>query len=247
MEPSHLALLAILLGSYTAGTMLGFGTTVLTVTFAAHLVPIEVLLPVMTPLNFGLGSYIVARHRQHIEWRLLLRRVLPLVVLGLPIGMLLFNLRGQGWLKVVLGLLVASLASLELWAFKRGRVIAPLGRRQGSALLFAGGIVHGLFVTGGPFVVYVLGRELTDKGAFRSTVSMLFLPLTVALWTNYYLTGLVDETVVKLTAAAVVPVLAGMALGEWAHTRVDNRSFKLALWVALLIGGASLALRPLVG
>ena len=110
-------------------------------------------------------------------------------------------------------------------------------------LLGAGGFVHGLFQTGGPLIVYVTGRELEDKSEFRSTVSMLFMPLSIALLINYWWNGLYQQKVVRLMLWAIVPVLLGLVIGEWVHHKVDNRRFKRAVWWLLAGGGSVLSLR----
>ena len=94
-------------------------------------------------------------------------------------------------------------------------------------------------------IVYVLGREIEDKGAFRSTVATMFIPMTMALIVDYALVDMFTPRVLSLIAWSVVPVLGGVWLGEWAHGRFDNESFKLAVWVLLLIGGIILTVTAL--
>jgi len=247
VDPTHLAFLAIVLGAYFVGTVLGFGTTILVVTFGAHLVELDVLLPIVSPLNIGLGGYIAVRHYRATRWRLLVRRWWPSVAVGVPLGLLLFNLRELTWLKLGFGVLVVVLAGLQLrtWRRSRGAAGEPIRGWRGFALLFSGGVVHGVYQTGGPLVVYVLGREIEDKSAFRSTVSTLFLPFTTALIVDYALIGLYRPEVIQLGLMSVVPVLLGLGLGEWAHRRINDRSFKLAVWLLLFAGGLVLVGRAL--
>jgi uncharacterized membrane protein YfcA len=112
--------------------------------------------------------------------------------------------------------------------------------------LFSGGVVHGLFSTGGPNIVYVLGREIEDKGEFRSTIATMFVPMTLALLVDYALVGLFNRGVVIMIGWSLIPVGIGLWLGEWAHARFDNKTFKRALWVLLLVGGIILSARALL-
>jgi uncharacterized membrane protein YfcA len=248
IDPNQLAFLAIVFGAYFIGTVMGFGTTLLVVTFGAQLVELDVLLPIVSPLNIGLGSYIASRHYRATRWRPLLRRWLPAVALGVPFGLVLFNLRELTWLRLGFGLLVIVLAGLQLRATLSHRESAgePIVGSRGAALLFLGGIVHGVYATGGPLIVYVLGREIDDKSAFRSTASTLFLPLTIALIVDYLLIGLYTSEVVELGLMSLVPVLVGVWLGEWAHRRINDRAFKLTVWILLLVGGLVLTARALL-
>ena len=243
MEPTHLLLLGIIGGAFLVGSALGFGTSILVVTFGAQLFPLDQLLPVIAPLNISLSSYLAIRYRKETAWRILGRRLIPLVGSGVPLGLLFFNLRDMGALKLVFGLFVVVLASSQLWMSRPGHERVPLGRKRGGTLLFGGGIVHGLFGTGGPLIVYVVGREIADKGSFRSTLATMWIPMNVALLVDYLFVGLYDRQVVTLSAAAVLPVLAGMWMGERAHARLDPDRFRLAVWLLLLVGGLILSLR----
>ena len=46
-----------------------------------------------------------------------------------------------------------------------------------------------------------------------------------------------------MTALAIVPWLAGLWLGELARRRFEQRAFKCAVWLLLLVDGVLLSLR----
>lgn len=242
LETAQLILLTILFFAFFVGTVLGFGTTILTVTFSAQLLTLEEILPVIAPLNVALSLYLAIRHRQSIQWPLLLKRLLPAVGLGVPVGLALFNLRDAQWLRLGFGLFVVAIASLQLFS-PAAKSQRPMGKRASLGMLGLGGVMHGLFNTGGPLIVYVLGREIDDKGEFRSTLAALFSVLTLVLIVDYVAVGLVTASTAKLTGIAVVPVLAGLLLGEIAHRKLDAVMFKRAVWGLLLLGGLILTVR----
>ncbi len=241
----EIVLLAVVLGAYTVGTALGFGTSILVLTFGGQLFPLDLLLPVVAPLNLALSSYIAVRYRRQVLWRQLGRRIVPLVGLGVPLGLALFSLRGSGWLRLAFGVFVVTLAILQLrlWARRKQSAVMPLAKLPSAALLWGGGVIHGLFTTGGPLIVYVLGREIDDKGAFRASLGAMFVPLTVALLVDYALIGLMTTQALRLLAMAAPAMLLGVWLGEQAHRRTDERFFKGAVWILLLIGGLVLSAR----
>lgn len=248
LETAQLILFGILFGAFFVGTVLGFGTTVLTVTFAAQVMPLEEILPIIAPLNVSLSLYLAIRHRKTILWSHLLTRILPAVGLGVPVGLLLFNLRNAQWLRLGFGVFVTVIAATQLRialtsASGEGRPLRP-GPALG--MLGLGGLVHGLYNTGGPLIVYVLGRELEDKSEFRSTIAALFAVLTAALVIDYVAIGLMTVETAKLSGVAVIPVLAGLWLGEIAHARIDTKTFKRALWVLLFAGGLILTVRAAI-
>jgi uncharacterized membrane protein YfcA len=64
----------------------------------------------------------------------------------------------------------------------------PLSTAQRWPILFLGGVIHGLYSTGGPMVVYYLAREPIDKKAFRTTLAMVWLITGSFLLINYAVT-----------------------------------------------------------
>jgi uncharacterized membrane protein YfcA len=257
MEPAAVALLVIMLGAYTTGTVLGFGSSILAVTFGAQLVAMDLLLATLAPLNLLLALYLAIRYRRQIAWRLLGRRILPPVALGLPVGLGLFDLPHLGWLRPAFGLLVTVLAATQLRQLSRpsepaSAAPAP-GRRTAAratlrvALLFGGGVIHGLFGVGAPMVGYVLGRETDDNATFRATMSAMLVALTVPLLVNYAAIGLMSRAVAGLALRCAVPMLLGILLGERIFGRLDQRRFKLGVWLLLLAGGVVLTARALLG
>lgn len=158
---TDLALLALIVFfAYGIEAALGFGCTILAVTLAVHLYKLPVLLPVLVSLNLLLSTYIVLRHRDAVCWRVLLRRILPLMILGLPAGMLLLTAGDGPYLKLGFGVFVVLLSAVELWR-SRARHSAPtqpLSFWRAAAVLIVGGVMHGLYASGGPMAVYFASR-----------------------------------------------------------------------------------------
>jgi uncharacterized membrane protein YfcA len=96
-----------------------------------------------------------------------------------------------------------------------------------------------MFSTGGPLLVWALGRSLTEKRAFRATLSCVWLVLGCTLTAAYAVNDRLDGGTLRATAA-LVPVLAvALAAGEWAHHRLDERRFRILVYLLLLGAGAS--------
>jgi uncharacterized membrane protein YfcA len=240
-------LFAIVLLAFTVEAVLGFGSTVLAVTLGAQVLPLDALLPAFVPLNLALSLYLVARHGRLVELRLLFRRVLPFVAVGMAVGLALFRLRAAKVLELGLAVFVVGLAALELGKllFATETRPRPLARLPGAAVLALGGVAHGLFGAGGPMVVYFAGRELTDKGRFRATLSALWLVLNAALLINYASLGLLGRASATTTMTLAPALLLALFAGERLHRRVDERSFRPLIYVLLLVAGSALGARVL--
>lgn len=103
--------------------------------------------------------------------------------------------------------------------------------------------MHGAFATGGPFVVYVTGRDLADKATFRATISTLWALLGMVLCATYALDGSLGASSLAASAVLALPAATGLVLGEWLHARAQAQTFRTALFGMLLVAGVLLAIR----
>lgn len=237
---TQMALLALIVFcAYGIEAALGFGCTILAVTMAVHLYDLRVLLPVLVSLNLLLSAYIVLRHRDAVCWRLLLGRILPLMIVGMPAGMLLLSWGDGPYLKLGFGVFVVLLSAVELWRSRaRARAATrPLTLPRAAAVLALGGLMHGLYASGGPMAVYFTSRESVDKRQFRSTLTLLWLLLNGILMVGYLYRGMVTMETARMSAILLVPLVAGIAAGEWFHGRVKEHTFRRLVFSLLLFGG----------
>lgn len=240
-----LMLMAVVPFAFFVEAVTGFGSIILTVALAAHFYPLQGLLPVLLPVNVALSLYIVTRHHEAVDWSVLLKRILPLMALGLPLGLLTFHSQPGAWLQLGFALFVVALSALEL---ARHAQVArglprPLHPALEGTLLLAGGVIHGLYATGGPLVVYVASRSLPDKRRLRSTLSALWLLLNTVLLSSYAFSGALSGQTLTLSALLLVPLALGLGVGEWVHPRMPQGVFRLLVFMVLLAAGALLAAR----
>ena len=221
-------------------TSTGFGATVIAVALAAHFIPIKTLVVALVLIAWLQSAWIIARSFRHIRWDVFLGRILPLTALGLPFGIWCFRALATDQLQTVLGLFVVAVAVLELVRFRsNGRAVKPLAEWKGLAVLFGGGLFHGMFASGGPLVVYYAARKLDDKRSFRATLSLLWIVLNSAMIASYALSGRLDVESISLAATLIPPFLIGVVAGEILHARINELAFRRFVYVVLLLTGVS--------
>jgi uncharacterized membrane protein YfcA len=240
LDPGLLVILGVIaLAAFATEGAIGFGGTVLAASIGAQFVPLELLLPAFVPLNMVMSSWLLARGFRSIGWRMLAVEIAPMVGVGAAVGLALFHVPAKHVFAFGFGVFVVGLAILQL-ARPGGRELAkPLQW----LLLGLGGVVHGLFGTGGPMIVYVVRRRLADKLAFRSTLAVLWLVLNVALLVNYASEGLYTRTTAKAAAVIALVIVPGLYIGERVHHRLDAGRFERVVWIVLLAAGLVLAIR----
>lgn len=238
-------LAAVVLVAIVIESAAGFGATIVTVTLGALLLPLDRVLGAFLPLNVLLSAAVVSRNFRSIDRAVLLRQVLPWMGLGTAVGLALSRFRGASWIKIVFAAFVIVLSVSELWAMRRKAEerTAPLHPAVSVLALSVAGVIHGLFACGGPMVVYVVGRSLTDKAAFRATLSALWLVMNVVLVSTMAWDGSVSRASLATTAALLPSLLLGLWAGDRLHHRLDERTFRLAVFALLLVAALVLLVR----
>jgi len=243
VEYTDIALLAgiAFFGALVFGVT-GFGSALVSIPLAIHLVPLPFALALFALSDLA-SSFSVGlenpRNAVRAEWT----RLVPMIFVGTALGVtLLVNLpRAAGML--LLGLFVLSFSIYSL----TGR-IAKTPVRAGWAWVagLAGGITSSLFGAGGPpYVIYLSQRGL-GKEQFRATLGLTIMSSISLRVVAFLLTGLLLDPRVWLAAAAVVPAaLAAIYLARKIVLRISRELLMRAVALLLFASGGSLVWRAL--
>ena len=243
MGAGELALLGAIafLGALIFG-LTGFGSALITIPLASHVVPLPfalalfALADLMSALRVGLEN---PRNAVRGEWT----RLVPMILVGTALGATaLVNLpRALGML--LLGAFVVSYALYSLARHPAGRVVSP---RWAWLAGLAGGITSTLFGAGGPpYAIYLSQRGLT-KEQFRATLAFAAMTSISLRVTAFLLTGLLLDRQVWVAAAVAVPAaFIGIAVSRRLFRTISRDTLLRAVTVMLLASGASLIVRAL--
>lgn len=221
----------------------GFGSALLTIPVAAHLVPLPFALAMFSLLDctsawrIGLAD---PKSAVRAEWQ----RLLPLVVAGTLVGMTLLVNLPRAVSMFALGVFVLTVATSNI---ARAGAVATLSRGWAYVAGFAGGIASTLFGAGGPpYAIYLSRRELSNE-QYRSTLgvcSMFSISLRVIAFT---VAGPLQSAQPWLWAIAVLPAsLAGLWVASRAFALFSRDGLIRAIGVILAASGISLIVRSLL-
>ncbi len=218
----------------------GFGSALVTIPLATHVVPLKFAIALfavadlVSALRVGLEN---PKNALRAEWT----RLVPMIVVGTALGVtVLVNLpRTAG--MALLGAFVFSYAVYTL--VKKGQARTVSSRWAWVAGL-AGGLTSTLFGAGGPpYAIYLSMRGLT-KEQFRATMgfaTMTSIGLRVAA---FLLTGLLLDREVWIAIAWVIPaVLLGLYIASKVFAVLPREAVMRAVAVLLIVTGASLLWR----
>jgi len=231
--------------AYTIEAITGFGSIVIALSLGALLLPIPAMLPVLVPLNIFMSGFLAWRNREHIQWSLLLKLILPLMLLGMLVG---YGLRpwldGQ-LLKALFGILVLWFAGRELWRMFRGQTSEAHPSWLSRVLTLGAGITHGLFASGGPLLVYGLAGTQLDKSKLRATLISVWFCLNGSMTILFLLDGSLLPAVPHILSYLPLLVI-GVLLGEFLHHRLNEQRFRQMIYSLLLVTGGLLLGKALV-
>jgi uncharacterized membrane protein YfcA len=241
MDSKLIVLALIVLISYTTQAMSGFGSTILALTLGIHFYPIDVLLPVLVALDMIVNLYIVARHYRHISRPHLLRSILPAMCIGVALGIVVFRYIEGNLLKKFFGVLVILLSVRELvrlWRSRQEKML--LSNLKATGYVVAAGIVHGIYASGGPLLIYTVSKLGLSKSVFRSTLGAVWFIFSVILTASYWIGGKFTAQTAKLLLILLPMILIGILLGERLHHRIDEYRFKIFVFAILFFAGLSI-------
>lgn len=220
----------------------GFGSALVTIPLATHLVPLPFALALFaivdlaSALSVGLEN---PRNAVRAEWT----RLVPTILAGTALGAtLLVNLpRSAGML-----LLGAFVISYALYSLARHAPTNTVHPRWGWVAGLCGGITSTLFGAGGPpYAIYLSHRALT-KEQFRATMGFATMTSISLRVIAFLATGLLLDSRIWLTELVTVPAaLMGIFAARKLFLRI-SRELLLRLVALLLLGsGGSLLWRAL--
>jgi uncharacterized protein len=220
----------------------GFGSSLVTIPLATHIVPLQfalalyALADLVSSFRVGLEN---PKNAVRGEWT----RLVPMILVGTALGVtVLVNLpRAVGML--LLGAFVLSYAFYSLFRHSTQRMVSP---RWAWVAGLAGGITSTLFGAGGPpYAIYLSQRGLT-KEQFRATLGFATMTSISLRVLAFLLTGLLLEPQVWIAAAAVVPcAFIGIAVARRLFLKISRDTLLRAVTLMLLASGASLVFRAL--
>lgn len=243
------SLAAFLVATVVTATGFGLGTSLTPIFAFVYRTQIAVML--VAVVHFLNNVFRLGLFRQHVDLALI-KRFGVLSVLGAFLGSLLQGAIQSDWLKVLLGVVLAILGSIELlpglsgWHFPR-RFDQVGGLLSG----FLGGLLGNQGAIRGAYLVnYDISKE-----SFIATTTLIAILVDSTRLPVYFLTQW-DEIVRAwpLLLSVTLSAYAGTFVGKQLVARVSQRAFKrlvnvmvVLLGIAMIVQGAWQAVGPAAG
>ncbi len=231
--------------SFTIEAVTGFGCTVIALPFVTALLGMQEGIIVVTILAFLLALWLAVKNFKDIKFRILLTIVLCMLP-GLILGQYIQTTADLSLLKTLLAVFITAVSVLKLAAMivehyrnkgKEETEIKANVHWYSYIALFAAGIVHGLFSSGGPLAIIYTSVALPEKKHFRATLCALWTVLNTVLVSTYFISGRITPVMWKELLCLLPFMIAGIIVGELIHNKVNGRMFLALVYVVLLVTG----------
>jgi uncharacterized membrane protein YfcA len=227
------------IAAYAIFTLVGFGTAMMASPPLALVMPVGKVVPMLALLDFAGSSMRGWRTRQDVAWEEF-SKIFPGMLLGQLAGVLVLSRMPSALMATVLGVFIALQGAKGF--IKRPTQPRAVPQRAIAYGLF-GGVLGGLFGSGGFVYASYLERRLESRVAFRATQAVL-----IALSTGWRIilcawVGLLDVQVVVMAIAFVPAMCIGVFVGHHIDLRISREQLFLLLNGLLVASGISLIVR----
>ncbi len=235
-----LFLIIVLLTNIIQG-ITGFAGTILAMPASVLLVGYETAKPILNILGILAGLYVVVTSYRHID-RKEFFKIVSVMFVGIVGGIFLKTLftGSPSLFYKILGAVVLGVAFEGIYKLfiKKGESGKTQKKAVSYLILIASGIVHGMFVCGGPLLVAYLAGRIKDKQVFRATVSAVWVVLNTVVMFDDIRSGYFNPSVLLLLAVSSAVLFLGMALGSVLYKKMSREVFMKITYILLVISGA---------
>ncbi len=218
-------------------TITGFAGTALAMPLSLKLEGSDTAKPVLNLVALLVSLYIVIFHFKDIDWKHFITIILT-VGIGFGVGYLVEMIPMETKILLYIYGSIVILIAILFFFIDFEKINLP--KWLMITFLFLGGIVHKLYVSGGPFVVIYALHELKDKNKFRATLSLLWIILNSILFTTQMVQGLFTPHTWILLGIGACATIISMIIGAIITPKLSKKLFLKITCVLLLLSGVTL-------
>ncbi|CEK30681.1 Sulfite exporter TauE/SafE [[Clostridium] sordellii] len=249
----------IVMVAYIIEGVIGFGGTIIAIPLASAIVGLKPTVPVLTIVVLIASTIIAIKDIKFINKKEFLK-ITTLMMVGLPIGMWLFESMPEKPLKIALGIFMVIIGIKGLYEEKRksndlGEIVVEIETNLDKGCIsieettskrlnifqnftiFCGGVLHGAFTCGGPFIVVYATKNIKDKTSFRATLCALWASLNLVMVGIDIYTNEITKDIIKLSFITMTFVFIAIIVSNIIHKKINSDSFTTFVYIALIVSG----------
>lgn len=220
----------------------GFAGTVLAMPFSLMLVGFDTAKPILNILGIVASVGVVLTNRKGFNKKEFFKIILIMLV-GMAIGFVITKTVSinADVLYKILGVVVLAFVVIGIINSKANKKALPNAIML--LVLIASGLVHGMFVCGGPLLVIYASEKLKDREEFRVTVSSVWIVLNSIIMFSDIKAGYFNERLFVLLAISVAILFVALWIGNLIFKKMNKQVFMIVTYVLMAISGVSLLIK----
>lgn len=223
---------AFALGSW-AQAVSGFGFALITIPLLTVVAPRTEAVIAQTIAGMVVTTWMAWKLRAEVD-RPMFRRALPMMLVGLPVGIVVGHVLPERIMRFVIGVsVIAAATGFALGVQLRGRV-----RVVDAVAGFVSGVLSTTTgTTGPPLVIAMTGRSMAPA-ASRATLQALFTFANISAIGLFVVDGSFTREGVALGLLGLGPATLVRRAGERSFQRLDPARYRTLVLVLLVLAGS---------
>ena len=213
----------------------GFGLGIFAMLFLPHILPTHTDSATISCLfSCATSTYNAVKYRKNIPFK----TILPLLVaamITIPIAVYFSASVSQDVFKILLGTVLIILSVYFLF-FSTHISVRPTVI-NGTVAGAVGGVLNGLFSTGGPPIVLYLTHAVKDNNIYFAGIQFYFCVTNIYATAMRAVNGLVTLQLIEYACIGFVGCLIGDKLGEKVFDKLDSKKLKFIIYICMIISG----------
>lgn len=231
----------------------GFAGTVLAMPFSLMLVGYGVAKPILNVLGVVASVGVIAKSYKSVNVKELIK-ISVIMLIGMLSGGVIANKveLNEGVLYKLLGAIVIAFMLLGCYTtfIKERRDKKSSNDKNiivknviSFCILVLAGLVHGMFVCGGPLLVVYASEKLKDKDEFRATLSVVWIILNSLIMFSDVRSGYFNSDMLALLAISIGILVFAILIGNKVAQKMNRNVFMTLTYILMGISGLSLILK----
>ena len=221
--------------SFSAGffieSIIGFGGGLIAYSFLGFFMDIKQMVLAGLYIGTCASTYIVITDHKSFNKQAFIS-ALPTCFLGTIVGVFIFSKLSSQAMLLTFGILAITL-SVKVIFFDH----LKFPRIFRSSLLAIGGVSHGLFGIGGPFVVNALKDEFKNKSELRTTMAAFFVTLNIFRFIQLIMQNEIHSELFAQIWWVIFPIFIAIYFGFKAHLKISEAFFKRLIGAMTFFAG----------
>lgn len=244
MTLNHIGFYITILVTHIIQGITGFAGTLLAMPLSLYLVGSATAVPILNCLGLASGIYVYPKNRHYVKWKTLLIALavmIPSMICGVLLRQLLSSHERIMYYTLGIIILILSIKGFyDIYSDNNGKQKKPLPGVIKWGVLVLAGLVHGMFVCGGPLLIIYMADCLDKKEEFRATLSTSWIFLNGILLVAHLIEGLWNLELLKVLLISLPVLFLAMFIGSVLYKRMSQKLFTVITYILLVISAVSL-------